>query len=247
MHGMAETCVYNQIARPAEKRVVETKMLYKKNIGRGGKLDKYKCRLEAQGFGQVEGVHYTETDSLTPAPASIWTFLAMAAAKGGELHHFDAEQVFLKAGIDEEIHIEIPEEYREFSGAVGLLNKAIYGLVQTGRCWNNKVCNDMTAIGFEQSKANSCMFRSIADKEAKMVVVVHVDDIFAHAKDQAAMERFAAEHGRKFKLKDMGDAKYYMGYQITRDRKAHELKLDQRLYVKSLVKKFGVEKISRVL
>ena len=43
-----------------------------------------------------------------------------------------------------------------------------------------------------------------------MVVVVHVDDILARAKCQVPMERFAAELGRKFKLKDMGDAKYYI-------------------------------------
>ncbi|CAM9274331.1 unnamed protein product [Ascophyllum nodosum] len=79
-----------------------------------------------------------------------------------------------------------------------------------------------------------------------MVMAVHVDDILAHAKDQTTMERFAAEFGRKFKVKDMGDAKYYMGCYITGDRKAHELKLDQRLYVKSMVEKFGVKKVSRV-
>ena len=72
-----------------------------------------------------------------------------AAAKRGELRHFDAEQAFLKANIDEEIYIKIPEEYQEFPRAVGLLNKAIYGLIQTERFWNNKFCNDMTAIGFE--------------------------------------------------------------------------------------------------
>ena len=42
----------------------------------------------------------------------------MAAAKDGELRHFDAEQAFLKVDIDEEIHIEIPEEFHEFPGAV---------------------------------------------------------------------------------------------------------------------------------
>ena len=157
-----------------------------------------------------------------------------------------SEQAFLKADIDEETYIEIPKEYQEFPRAVGLLNKAIYGLVQTGRCWNNKFCNDMTAIGFEQSEADPCVFRKIADKETGIVVVMHVDGILAHAKNQATMVRFATKLGRKFKLKDMGDAKYYMGCHITRDRKAHELKLDQRLYVKSMVEKFGVKKASRV-
>ena len=48
-------------------------------------------------------------------------------------------------------------------------------------------------------------------------------------------------------MKDMDDAKYDMGYHITRVRKARELKLDQHLYVKSKVEKFGIKKASRIL
>ncbi|CAN0435295.1 unnamed protein product, partial [Ascophyllum nodosum] len=221
-------------------------MLYQAKIGQDGKVEKYKCRLVAQGFWQVEGVHYTEKYSLTPATASIRMLLAMAAAKDGELRHFDAEQAFLKADIDEEIYIEIPEKFQEFPGAVGRLNKAIYGLVQAGRCWNNKFCDDMTAIGFEQAKAELCVFRKVVDGEAKMVVVVHVDDILARAKDQVTMDRFVAELGQKFKLKDTGDAGYYMGCHITRNRKARELKFDQHLYVESMVKRFDVKNTTKI-
>ena len=163
MLGMVENCVYKQVARSKDKLVVGTKMLYKRKIGKDGKVEKYKCRLVAQGFRQVEGVHYTEKYSPTPATASIRMLLAMAAAKDGELRHFDAEQEFFKADIDEEIYIETPEEFQEFSGAVGRLNKAIYGLVQAGMCWNNKLCDDMTAIGFEQAKADPCVFRKVVD------------------------------------------------------------------------------------
>ncbi|CAN0478467.1 unnamed protein product [Ascophyllum nodosum] len=79
-----------------------------------------------------------------------------------------------------------------------------------------------------------------------MVVVVYVDDILAHAKDQATMDRFAAELGQKFKLKDMGDDGYCMGCHITRSRKARGLKLDQHLYVESMVKRFDVKKATKI-
>ena len=85
----------------------------------------------------------------------------------------------------------------------------------------------MTAIGFEQAKADPCVFRKVVDGETDMVVVVHVDGILAHAKDQATMDRFEAELGQKSKLKYMGDAGYYMGCHITRNRKAPKLKFGQ--------------------
>ena len=124
---------------------------------------------------------------------------------------------------------------------MGRLNKAIYGLVQAGRCWNNKFCDDVAAIGI------TCVFRKVVDDEAEMGVVVHVDDILAHAKDQTTtMDRFAAELGQKFKLKDMGDARYYMGCHITRKRKPRDLKLDQHLYVEPMVKRFDVKKATKI-
>ena len=246
MLGMVENCVDEQVARPKDKLVAGTKTLYKQEIGQDGKLEKYKCRFIEEVFWQVEGVHYTEKYSPTPATASVWVLLAMAVAKDGELRHFDTEQAFLKVDFDEEIYIEIPEEFQEFPGAVRRLNKAIFGLVQAGRCWNNKFCDDITAIGFEQAKADPCVFRKVVDGEAEMVVVVHVDDILAHAEDQAAMERFVTELGQKLKLKDMGDAGYYMGCHITRNRKARELKLDQHLYVESMVKRFDDKKATNI-
>ncbi|CAM9372029.1 unnamed protein product, partial [Ascophyllum nodosum] len=83
----------------------------------------------------------------------------------------------------------------------------------------------MTAIGFEQAKVDPCVFRKVVD---------------------ATMNRFAAELGRKFKLKDMGDAEYYMGCHITRNRKTRELKFDQHLYVESMVKRFNVKKKAKI-
>ena len=83
----------------------------------------------------------------------------------------------------------------------------------------------------------------VVDGEAEMVVVVHADEILAHAKDQATMDRFAAELGQKFKLKDMGDPGYYMGCHITRNRKARELKFE---YVESMVKRFDVKKATKI-
>ena len=76
----------------------------------------------------MEGIHYTEKYSPTPMTASIRMLLTMAAAKDGELRHFDAELAFSKADVNEEIYTEIPEEFQEFPGTVVRLNKVIYGL-----------------------------------------------------------------------------------------------------------------------
>lgn len=48
----------------------------------------------------------------------------------------------------------------------------------------------MTAIGFERSKADPCVFRKVVDGGAEKVVVVHVNGNLAHAKDEKTMNRF---------------------------------------------------------
>ena len=67
----------------------------------------------------------------------------------GKQRHFDAEQATLKTNIDEEICLQIPKMYQEFPGAVELLNKAIYGLVQAGGCRKKTFYDVITAIGCE--------------------------------------------------------------------------------------------------
>ena len=82
---------------------------------------------------------------------------------------------------------------------MGLLNK-IYGLVQAGRCLFSIFCDDR----LKQLEGDPRVFRKFDDGEVEMVIVVYyVDDVLAHAKDQAPMERFAAGLGGKFTVKSM--------------------------------------------
>ena len=106
-----------------------------------------------------------------PSDSANRDTLATAVAKGEELRHFDTEQAFLEASVNEEIYIKLPEENHKFLRTVGLLNK-IHGLVQAERCWFNKFRYDRTAIGFKQPEVDPCMFHKFDDGQVEKVVVV---------------------------------------------------------------------------
>ena len=74
--------------------------------------------------------------------------LATAAVKNWEFWYINVEQAFFQVDIDEKIHIELPEEYRPFPNAVGLLRKTIYGIVQSGLRWFRKFADGIKAKGF---------------------------------------------------------------------------------------------------
>ena len=67
------------------------------------------------------------------------------------------------------------------------LPNKIYGLVQAERWWLKQFCYDRTRTSFEQSEADPCVSCKFDYGEVEMVLVVHVDDNLAYAKDQATM------------------------------------------------------------
>lgn len=109
------------------------------------------------------------------------------------------------------------------------MNKAIDGLVQACRCWNMKLTDDLKMLGFEQSHANPYVFRKFVTGELVAMLAVHVDDILALTTTKEFMEAFVGDLCSKYKIKDLREASYYVGYYITRNREKKEMKFDQHL------------------
>ena len=146
------------------------------------------------------------------------------------------EQAYLQADIDEEIYIELPEDYRAFPNAVGLLRKAIYGFVQSGLCWFRKFTDGIKEKGFEQSHADPCVFRRIVDGEVVTVIVVYVDDILQASKTKEDEGRTLSDLSSCFKIKDLEEAEFYLGCYITQNREARTLTFDQHIYAETVAK-----------
>ena len=246
MNGQIYNGVWVQVERPKGKTVLGIKTLFKRKIGKDGWIEKYKCRFVTKGFRQVRGLHYHESSFPTPTASSMRTVLATAAVKNWELRHIDVEQAYLQADIDEEIYIELPEDYRAFPNAVALLKKAIYGLVQSGLCWFRKFTDGIKEKGFEQSHADPCVFRRIVDGEVVTVIVVYVDDIMLASKTKEDEGRTLSDLSSCFKMKDLGEAEFYLGCHIPRNREARTLTFDQHIYVETVAKRFNVTKTSMI-
>ena len=80
--------------------------------------------------------------------SSIRAVLATAAVKNWEFRYIDVEQAYLQVDIDEEIYMELPEEYRPFPNAIDLLRNTIYGIVQSGLRRFRKITDGIKEKGF---------------------------------------------------------------------------------------------------
>ena len=92
--------------------------------------------------------------------SSIRVLLTFAAEKKLQVHQMDVVSAFLNGELTEEIYTKQPPGYVQ-SGKEELvckLRKSIYGLKQSPRFWNEKLCNHLKSTGFKESGADPCVF-----------------------------------------------------------------------------------------
>jgi hypothetical protein len=124
------------VQRPKNRKVVKCKWVYViKPDGR------YKVRLVAKGFTQIEGIDFQETFSPVARYEAIRFLLTHTALEDWELEVMDIKTAFLYGELNEEIYMEQPEGFakRGQENQVCRLKKAIYGLKQASHTWNKKL------------------------------------------------------------------------------------------------------------
>ena len=72
-----------------------------------------------------------------------------------------------------------------------------------------------------------------------LILVVHVDDIFAVGKERC--DQFGEDLNRMVPVKNLGELKWYSGCFYERDREAGKLKISQQTYTEELGEKFDVK------
>lgn len=135
-----------------------------------------------------------------------------------------------------------PEELIEHHNKrkVWKLNKAIYGLKQSGRAWNEHLNKTLIKLNFSRSQTDPCIYVK-KNKADLLIITVYVDDLLILSNNEEGLLILKKELSRTFKMKDLGEATYLLGLAITRDRKAGKIWLDQSSYTNRIIQEYGVE------
>jgi len=56
------------------------------------------------------------------------------------------------------------------------LNKSLYGLKQSSKCWNNKINDFLLSLGFKRSNNDYCLYSKVHETEM-IYLLLYVDDI----------------------------------------------------------------------
>ena len=117
------------------------------------------------------------------------------------------------------------------------LHKSIYGLKQASRQWFFKFSQVIIREGFTQSNADHSLFVK-TDGENFIALLIYVDDIVIASNNDKSVANLKVLLDKRFKLKDLGQLKYFLGLEVVRSGKG--ISISQRHYVLELFSNAGV-------
>ena len=95
--------VWELVPRSDASNVIGTRWVYDVKLDSDGNVIRYKARLVAQGFKQIEGIDYNETYSPTMHIKTARALLMIAARDNVVAYQYDISTAFLHAGLNETI------------------------------------------------------------------------------------------------------------------------------------------------
>ena len=108
MDSMARNKVWELVNLPPQRKYIGNKWVFKIKCRANGSIDKFKARLVAKDFTQIEGIDYEETFSPVVRFASIRLLLALVAHLDLELFQMDVKTAILNGNLEEEIYMNQP-------------------------------------------------------------------------------------------------------------------------------------------
>ena len=192
------------------------------------------------GFRQKEGVDFDEVFAPVSKYSTLRALMAVAAVEDLEVHQLDIKTAFLNGVLQEEVYIEQPAGYHEGGPDIGChLQKALYGLRQASRAWHTRLTEELVSLGLQPSAADPGL-HYLNTESGRIYLLVYVDDILIAARSKADVEWVKKALADKFEAHDLGEAHYFLGIDIVRNRAARTVKLSQKRLTAELVDNHGM-------
>ncbi|CAB1104429.1 unnamed protein product [Ectocarpus sp. CCAP 1310/34] len=165
-----------------------------------------------------------------PSPASAEALFASAASlpvsSTEEFTSWILSAAYTHATLEGEVFLRLPAGCGDKSHKIVKAERAIRGLKQSGRQWGYHAADTLVENGFEQCKADPCVFRKMVDEVVVMIIVVYLDDILVAGSDEDC-KGLLASLNKKFPTKNLGECERFDGCAIERDVESTTLKISQ--------------------
>ena len=227
---------------PPNRKSISSKWIFKIKTKADGSLDKYKARLVARGFTQIQGIDYTDTFSPVVKLNSIKVLLALATQHNFEIHQLDVKTAFLNGFIEEDIYMSIPEGYSVPSNSdmVCKLKKSLYGLKQSSRAWYQRLDQYLLLHKFQRLESDASIYIKRETQNNFIILTVYVDDCILMSNQLTLIQNLKAILQMEFDMSDEGDLHYTLGNAILRNRIEGWTIIHQQKYLTSKLQDYNM-------
>ncbi|KAI0997575.1 hypothetical protein K3495_g10612 [Podosphaera aphanis] len=199
-----------------------------------GFLIKFKACLCVRRDLQLPSI--SETYAATLAMKTFRAIMAITCAFGLETRQYDLVNAFCNAHLSNPVHCAMPPGF-EYLGSALKLHRALYGLKESPRLWYQTLKNCLSKFGFEEIPDIDCLM-----KGRNMLIIFYVDDLILiyWPSDKLIADEFDLHLSSIFETTFLGEAKWFLGIQMIRDKKVKKLWLSQESYCSKIGVKFEI-------
>jgi len=131
-----------------------------------------------------------------------------------------------------------PEGHPDYNIRFWKLNKAIYGLKQSGREWNKELNNFLMNLGFKQLVSELCLYVKRSNSNIiNCILGVYVDDILIAGKSKE-INITKKKIKNRFKIKEIGNVDFVIGIKFIKYKNGYIL--NQNRYLVDLLEKYNI-------
>ncbi|KAG7582977.1 Zinc finger CCHC-type [Arabidopsis suecica] len=245
IHSIEKNNTWDLVDQPQGVKPIGLKWVFKLKRNSDGSISKHKARLVAKGYVQKHGIDFEDVFAPVARIETIRLLISLSASKGWEIHHLDVKTAFLHGELKETVYVVQPEGFKRegHEDKVYKLNKALYGLRQAPRAWNEKLNAVLKELQFKKCSKEPSVYRKCVNQHI-LLLAVYVDDLFVSGTSVEVIEIFKKEMASKFEMSDLGKLTYYLGIEVCQH--TNGITLSQKRYALKILEEAGMTECNLV-